>query len=174
MMTPWKKSRVVILAIGLLLALLVLASSLGSVASAAPRKPEPQAASNAQLVEGLAILHQTKVMLDQADHDYGGHRAAAVKAVTAAHHQLKKALEFQTKHKIQPGGGGGKVGGGGHEPQAQSDMQLGVSIATLKKTVAVLEGADHDYGGHRVGAIRDINIAIKELQAALKFEKRKK
>jgi hypothetical protein len=172
MLTPWKNSRVVVLAGGLLLAGLAMASYLSDTASAAPRKPEPQAASNAQLMEGLAVLHQTRVMLEQADHDYGGHRAAAVKAVGAAHHELKLAVEFQTKHKIKGSGAGGKVGGG-KEPQAQSNMQLAEAIVTLKKTAAVLEGADHDYGGHRAAAVKDLNIAVKELQTALKFEKRK-
>jgi hypothetical protein len=173
MWTPWKNSRVVVVASGLLLLGLALASDLSSTASAAPKRPpEPQSASNAQLAEGLAVLHATKVTLQQANHDYGGHRAKAVKAIDAAHHQLKLALEFQTKKKIHVGGDAAKLGPG-KEAQAQSDMQLGVSIATLKKTVAVLEGADHDYGGHRLMAVKDLHGAIKELETALKFEKRK-
>jgi hypothetical protein len=172
MFATWKITRIVILAIGLLLAGFAMASGLAA-ARGAPQR-EPQAASNAQLREGLAVLHQTKLLLEQADHDYGGHRVNAIKAISAAHHQLKLALETQTKHKIHAGGGGKGVAGGGKEPQAASNMQLAVSIAVLKKTAVVLEGADHDYGGHRAAAVRDIHVAVRELETALKFEKRKR
>jgi hypothetical protein len=46
----------------------------------------PQAVANdtghtstagAQLLQALNVLHATKVVLEGADHDYGGHRAAA-------------------------------------------------------------------------------------------------
>jgi hypothetical protein len=147
----------------------------GVSAAAEKAKPEPQAASNHQLVEAMHVLQATKKTLEAADHDYGGHRADAVKAIGAAHHQLKLALEFVHKGKAD---GTGKLAGGtgkpagNSEPQKISDMQLADAIPILKTTVRVLQKADHDYGGHRADAVRDLEGAIKELEKALEFVKK--
>jgi hypothetical protein len=138
----------------------------------AAKPKEPQGVSNKQLVECLHVLHSVKRTLEAADHDYGGHRADAVKAIGAADHQLKLALEHV--HKKAPGGGkpGAKPGGGG-EPQAVSNLELAEAIPVIKTTIGVLEKADHDYGGHRASAARDLKAAIVQLEKALEFEKKK-
>jgi hypothetical protein len=59
------------------------------------KQREPQAVSNSQLSEAIAVLEQTEAVLKGADHDYGGHRAATVKAVHHAIDQLKKALAYE-------------------------------------------------------------------------------
>ncbi len=115
-------------------------------------------------------------MLQAADHDYGGHRAEAVKAVGAAERQLRLALETQTNSKKtgKAGNQGKRPGKGGKrsEPQAVSNLQLAEAIAVLEKTATFLEKADHDYGGHRAAAVRDLGIAVRQLKLALKFEKK--
>ena len=172
-------TRKVLLASGLLFAGLAL-SCLTTSASADPGnkqpKREPQQVSNAQLREGLHVLQATKKMLQGADHDYGGHRVAAVKVIDAAEHQLTLALRSQHKRAAP----GGKVGGAGagrgkqREPQNISNLQLADAIVILERTRTVLEKADHDYGGHRVAAVRDLGGAIKQLKVALKYEKKKR
>ncbi len=119
----------------------------------------------------------TKKTLEGADHDYGGHRASAVKAIGAAQHQVKLALQTQTKHKhpgkgVQ-GNGKGNGKGKGREPQGISNMQLAEAIPILLKTMTMLEKADHDYGGHRAAAVRDLGAAVQQLKTALEFEKKK-
>jgi hypothetical protein len=165
---------------GVFLAGLGLSVGLSGSAHAAPnppQQPEPQKVSNAQLVQGLQVLRSIKVLLEGADHDYGGHRVDAIKAIGAAQHQLKLALETQQKGK-RPGTPGAKGGKSGKksttepERQAISDAQLGDTIGTLQQTVAFLKKADHDYGGHRVQAIKDLGVAIEQLQTALKFVKK--
>jgi hypothetical protein len=144
---------------------------------ARPAEPEPQKVSNAQLREALHVLRVTKKTLQGADHDYGGHRVNALKAITAAEKQLKLALESQTKNRkpANPGKGGGAPANprrGEPEPQDISNLQLRESIVILKKTVELLEGANHDYGGHRVQAIKDLNGAIEQLHLALRYERK--
>jgi hypothetical protein len=153
----------------LLVAALALASLTRS-AEAAPAKPrrEPQRVSNAQLREAIHVLQLTKKTLEGADHDYGGHRAKAVKAIGAAEHQLRLALGSQHQGK-KPGGKGGK----GNEPQNISNVQLAEAIPIMQRTVALMEKANHDYCGHREQAIKDVNIAIHQLKAALEFEKKR-
>jgi hypothetical protein len=167
-------ARTVWLASGLLLI------GLAGRADAGPRKPsrrEPQKVSNAQLHEALHVLQTTKKMLEGADHDYGGHRVEAVKAIGAAERQLRLALETQNKHKkaVKPGNKGARPGKGGGkqpEPQAISNLQLADAIGVLQKTATFLEKADHDYGGHRAAAVRDLGAAVHQLKLALKFEKK--
>ena len=146
---------------------------------AAPRqgaKREPQRISNAQLREGLQVLQATKKMLQSADHDYGGHRVNAIKAIDAAEHQLKRALRSQHKGKTvgSKPGKSGKGTGQQPEPQNISNLQLANAIGILTQTRTLLEKADHDYGGHRAAAVRDIGVAIQQLKTALKYEKKTK
>jgi hypothetical protein len=160
MLAPWN-TRAVVLAGG------VLVAGLGLVGPASAKPKEPQGVSNNELVAGLQMLHATKLTLEGADHDYGGHRAAAVKAIGAAEHQLRKAL-----HAHGPKGHAGRPAGGG-EAQAVSNIQLAESIAVLGKTIAVLQAANHDYGGHRAAAVKDLQVAVQQLKLALQFEKKR-
>jgi len=178
MFSPLLNTRTVFLASGLLVAGLGL-TCLSAPVDAAPRraarttKREPQRVSNAQLHEALHVLRVTKTTLEGADHDYGGHRASAVKAIGAAQHQLKLALHTQTKQKNPGKGAKGKGKGKGREPQNISNRQLADAIPILVKTMTMLEKADHDYGGHRAAAVRDLGAACQRLKAALAFEKKK-
>jgi hypothetical protein len=157
----------------------LIAGCLASPVLSAPgqgKKREPQNISNAQLREGLHVLQSTKKMMQGADHDYGGHRVAAIKAIDAAEHQLKRALQSQPKSKIaavktsKPRNGQGKQ----PEPQNISNLQLADAIGILEQTRTLLVKADHDYGGHRAAAVRDIGAAIQQLKTALKYEKKTK
>jgi hypothetical protein len=137
-------------------------------------KREPQQVSNAQLHEALSVLQATKKTLEGADHDYGGHRVAAIKAIGAAQHQLHLALGTPTKPKKTGGKPAKGVGKGGEpEPQNISNMQLADAIPILQKTKVFLEQANHDYHGHRAAAVRDVGAAVQQLKVALKFEKKK-
>ncbi|HTU16846.1 MAG TPA: hypothetical protein VMG10_02185 [Gemmataceae bacterium] len=177
----WSR-RKVLLTSGLLLAGLALCCPTTS-ANAGPVKKqpkrEPQQVSNAQLREGLNVLQVTKKMLQAADHDYGGHRVAAVKAIDTAERQLKLALHSQAK-KAPGGKTSGKAKGPGAgrgrqpEPQNLSNLQLADAIVILERTRIFLQKADHDYGGHRAAAVRDLGGAVKQLKTALRFEKKTK
>jgi hypothetical protein len=180
MFTRLMNARSAWLASGLLLAglgLMMCPTERADAAPFNPSKPEPQKVSNAQLREALHVLQATKKTLEGANHDYGGHRVGAVKAIGAAERQLKLALGTQPNPKKtgKPSGNGarpGKQGGKNREPQAVSNLQLADAIGVLQKTATFLEKADHDYGGHRAAAVRDLGTAVKQLKLALKFEKR--
>jgi hypothetical protein len=53
------------------------------------------------------------------------------------------------------------------ESQKESNEQLREALQVLRVTKKTLEGADHDYGGHRVEAIKDIGAAEHQLRLAL-------
>ena len=46
------------------------------------------------------------------------------------------------------------------------------AIHELLEAKKELEKADHDFGGHRVDAIKAIDVAVEQLERALKFDKK--
>jgi hypothetical protein len=98
-------------------------------------------------------LHDIKVLLELADHDYKGHRAEAVKQLTEAIHALHPGHKHHAK---------GVKGGG--EPQALSDAQLKESIKTLNAVLAQLSTAG---GAPATKAAVHVTNAIKQLEIAL-------
>jgi hypothetical protein len=134
----------------------------------AQKKNVPTPDPNGQLTQALQTIHATRIVLENADHDYGGHRAAAVKALGGAQHQLRLALGIK-------GVKGPKTPKSNPMPEAQalSDMQLAQAIPVLKQTITTMNNASNDYRGHRADAVRDLNEAISQLEKALKYRKDK-
>jgi hypothetical protein len=159
------------LGIPVLAAIVALMPAEGVVAQGKKTK-EPASLSDLQLAESIHQLRVARLTLEAADHDYGGHRADAVKDISAAVKQLRLALEAVHKGKIIPKGDKKKDKGGG-EPQAISDMQLAKTIPALEQTATLLKMANHDYGGHRAQAVTDLEAAVRQLNKALKYSKEK-
>jgi len=148
-----------------------------SAAQAQKKNTEPQKASNHQMAEAIHLLKSIKLTLEGADHDYGGHRAQAVKDIGQAEKQLHEALMYIHKQHAKTGSttakgkGTGKNNNPHPEPQKLSDAELASSVPVLHQTVVMLEKADHDYGGHRAKAVTDLKAAVTQLEKALKFSK---
>jgi hypothetical protein len=133
---------------------------------------KPTNLSDEQLAASIHKLRSVKLTLEAADHDYGGHRAAAVEKVKAATHELHKALEYVRKGKTVPKNTTKDVGSS-NEPQKLSDAQLAATIPVLKNTHKVLQQGDLDYGGHRAKAVTELGAAITQLEKALAYIKTK-
>jgi hypothetical protein len=109
-----------------------------------------------------AQLHAVKTLLEHADHDYNGHRAAAVRDLTAAIHELHphhgKAHPKVAAHRAsatRP-----------HELQKLSDAQLREAIGKLE---AVHHELAHGKAGHHKAA-EHVAHAISELKTALSIK----
>jgi hypothetical protein len=152
---------------GATLAIAALAFIADAGPALAQKKKTPTVDPNGQLTQALATLHTTKLVLEGANHDYGGHRAAAVRAIGGAQHQLRLALGIKAGAKGNKGPKDPMP-----EPQDLSDMQLTNAIPVLRTTIATLNNANHDYKGHRADAVRDLTEAINQLEKALKFRKK--
>ncbi|QVL33545.1 hypothetical protein KIH39_06440 [Telmatocola sphagniphila] len=147
--------------------------------------------SNSTLTTALNNLQAIKAILDNADHDYGGHRGAAVKDIVAAEHQLKQANKGSHtggkkasgssgnsgkmaagKGSTAPSAGSSKKTSGNQlsEPQALSDAQLAQCITKLQSTISLIKNSPSKSGG----AISELNSAIVQLQEALAFSKAKR
>jgi hypothetical protein len=73
------------------------------------------------------------------------------------------------------------LAGDGLVPMAQAQEKkekkerhphIHAAIRELREAKKELEEAAHDFGGHRKEAIEAIDVAIKQLQQALKFDKK--
>jgi hypothetical protein len=56
--------------------------------------------------------------------------------------------------------------------KAETHPEIRAAIASLQRSKEDLEKASHDYGGHRVEAIKSIDEALKHLHLALDYDKK--
>ena len=96
----------------------------------------------AQTSSTLITLDDAYATLAQANHDYKGHRARAMKQIEAAVKELGGAISGKGK---------------GHEPQGTSDAQLRAAQSLLQQTTSGLSGK----------ALKHVNNAIAEINDAL-------
>ncbi|HZO83123.1 MAG TPA: hypothetical protein VFB33_15620 [Candidatus Binataceae bacterium] len=93
----------------------------------------------------------------------GGHREAAMRQVEAANGELKLAMaSVHGTLPTTPEGGPIRVVAGQVHPYMID------ALRECREAKAALASAAHDFGGHRVKAIQHIDIAIAELQEAIK------
>jgi hypothetical protein len=146
-----RHGRTALVAAGVLLGLSLLAGGAGA------RDPERAKPMPSPFAVEISELHKIKALLERADHDYKGHRAAAVKDITAAIRDLTRGARHHHPHAM-PGKGGN------NEPQALSDAQLKEAIEQLRtvhKQLAVVGGP--------ADAANAVERAIKELRIALEI-----
>ena len=168
----------------------------GSHSNTKHNSTQQQQQSNQDLVQALEQLHSAEKTLRGDDHDYGGHRVAAMHDIHEAEHELREALKDSHHGQSQGGGksagtsGGKQTGASGtksggnsskyattsrskSEPLSQqaSNQQLGNTVTALKQVVSTLHQAKHDYGGHREQAVRHIERAIHQLEEGLHYAK---
>ena len=108
----------------------------------------------------ISELQTVRTLLNAANHDYKGHRAAAVHQVTHAMHVLQYG-----KNHPNPGPHYTPAKGGNREAQAISDAQLRQAMAALQQINVQLANTP---GQHHAATIAAINRAIQEINQALK------
>jgi hypothetical protein len=112
-------------------------------------------------------LKQIRKVLEMADHDYKGHRAAAVHEITKAIHAFEPPGTMKKGAGKKLGGGAGLKKGGNNEPQSVSDAQLAQSVKNLQ-TVVTQIGTNPT--GNAAVAQAALTKAIEELETALKIK----
>jgi hypothetical protein len=137
----------------------------------------PKATANASpYAAQIAELRSIRTVLEQADHDYQGHRAAAVKLITAAIHALRPPKATTGAHHQAHAGAGtankgatphaGAKSTGNSEPQAVSDAQLKQAMNAL----TVVQGQLASGSGNAATAAAAVQKAVQELQVALSIK----
>lgn len=150
-----------VLALGLVMLLLTHDAVLGGQKKNNPASAAKKTA-DMQLVDEL---HATRALLEKANHDYKGHRVAAV-------HHLMHAAHLLQHHKPHPNPEAhtahlGKPHFRGNEPQPLSDQQLqqaAQQLHVISKQIQNLGNGDHHQKAHKA-----VRHAIQELHTALKI-----
>jgi hypothetical protein len=58
------------------------------------------------------------------------------------------------------------------EKEKERHPRIHKALEELREARKELKDADHDFGGHRAEAVEAIDVAIKQLELALKFDKK--
>jgi hypothetical protein len=133
----------------------VLASLAGTglaLAQTAPPYRRGQMASNRSLRSAYGSVAEMIDELGLDQHDYAGHRVAAIGGLQAAKAQLLAGLQYRDQSE---------------RGQAGSDASMRYASGEVDRLVKRLQADTDDYGGHREQAITDLNNALQDLQQAL-------
>lgn len=122
---------------------------------------EGQSGSNGNITYIRGRIAAAISTLNADASDYGGYKHQAVGKLNAADSEMAQAVSFVHK----PG-----VTGGSHN-QGMSNANLAYAKEHVDTAIDRLNGDAHDYGGHRVAAISDLNAANSDLVAALNYDR---
>jgi hypothetical protein len=109
-------------------------------------------------------LHQAKIELEAAKHDYNGHRVAAIEDAQKAMDEIIAGLEsdgWKGPHTLAPE----QSTSAPAEGKRHGEMRR--ALWHLQKARWQLENAAHDYHGHRVEAVKFVTHAIKHVKEGL-------
>lgn len=147
-----------------------------AVKAQVPALPASAAAKQAVKLDELATLKSARKLLEGANHDYKGHRAKAVHAITQAIHELEHHGAKGTGKHLRTAQGtsaakaavhAAKANGAKvppvHEAQGVSDTQLRAAQQLLLKAQAELSTGNHPK------ASAHVQTAIQELETALRI-----
>jgi hypothetical protein len=131
-------------------------------------------AANSPFATQIGELRAARALLEQADHDYNGHRAEAVKLVTAAIHALRPPQANGAHSRAHAHTGATKnvavkqtAKNGNSLPQAASDALLKQAMGQIATVQTQLAGAG---GAAPGGAGTSLQQAVQELKTALSIK----
>ena len=159
-----------------LISCLMLVCALAATATtarAAERERHPE------ILKAISALERARGELQDAAHDFCGHKAEAVEATDNAIRQLRLALEsdraglgsqgswssgfsFENAAYTIPGSAGPR----------ERHPEIREAIRALERAKNDLQHAAHDFHGHRDEALESVNRALNQLQAALACDPR--
>ncbi len=92
-------------------------------------------------------------------------QAAGAGAQDSAHHAMSKAerRKMREEKREERGEKSGK---------REGHPAIRAAIRSLDRAKAELEGASHDFGGHKAEAIKSVDEALKHLRLALDYDKK--
>jgi len=143
---------------------LTLFSLAGTIAQAQGPKKHP----HLHLHHALWELRDARKELKETKFDFGAHKEKALQAVNDAIKQLDLALLYKGDNiKGVPTRGDLKE----EYKKYKHHPHLHHALVELKHAHKQLKEAKHTFGGHRENAVRDVNIAINQIEILLKQHK---
>jgi hypothetical protein len=151
---------------------LTLATSLvlfGSVAT--PRPASAGGEPHPLIRRAVNALHAAVTDLQNAAHDYCGHRVEALQASNSALAQLQQALQCDSGSKSRSAGADIES-----DPERATGAERHPNIYRAVNALGAAEGdlqnAAHDYCGHRVEALGAVQNALTQLKLAIQCDKK--
>jgi hypothetical protein len=121
------------------------------------------------LHHALWELRDARKEVAEAKHDFGGHREKALIAINDAIKQLDLVLLYKGDNiKGVPTRGDLRE----EYKKYKHHPHLHHALHELRHAHKQLEEAKHDFNGHRKAALRDIHIAIGQIEILLKHHKK--
>jgi hypothetical protein len=125
--------------------------------------------SNQNMDAMAARINQNISLLKQGTHDYGGHRAAAMRSMKDAVDSLGTALQDKGVAGSAVPTSETAPNSGPDLSQAQSDQNIMAVQNDLKGIIGQLQADGGGYGGNRNQAVQSLTTAINELGLALQY-----
>lgn len=161
----------------LILAVLIAPATARSGALASPTGRE----RHPMIRKAINALERAKDDLQDAAHDYCGHRAEALEATNNAITQLRLALQSD-RASLEPAdiymGGTSfekasfmRESFGGDDRARERHPKIREAIRALENAKNDLQHAAHDFKGHREEALEAVNRALNQLGAALSCDR---
>jgi hypothetical protein len=158
------------LSLSLLVSLVLLGSLMTPTYAKAGGEPHPL------IRRAMNALQAAKTDLQNAAHDYCGHRVEALGATNAALTQLQQALACDSSAGPKRKGNSAATefeasaepAGSGGEPHPR----IYAAINALGAAEGDLQNAAHDYCGHRVEALQAVQAALAQLRLAIQCDKK--
>ena len=150
-----------------LLASLVLSGSLlAPTYFAAGGEPHPL------IRRAVNALQAARTDLQNAAHDYCGHRVEALGATNAALEQLHQALACDSKRGNSTGAEIEGAAASAEPAIGEPHPNIYRAINALGAAEGDLQNAAHDYCGHRVAALGAVQTALAQLKLAIQCDKK--
>lgn len=120
-----------------------------------------------KLHQALHELREARKELKDAPHEFGGHRAKALRGVEDAIKQIEAAL-IAADDNVKSASN--------RKPESKKKYQhnpgMHYALDALKDAREELKNAKHAFNGRRVDALRDVNFAMVQIELALKHAKK--
>ena len=135
-----------------------------------PASANSGAEAHPLIKRAIAALQSAKTDLQNAAHDYCGHRVEALEATNAALGQLQQALDCAARKGSSAGTAVELALESTGSSPSERHPNINRAISALGAAEADLQNAAHDYCGHRVEAIEAIKAALDQLKLAIECD----
>jgi len=147
--------------VSLLLSMVFLAVAMAPSASAG-------ADGHPLIKRALSALQSARTDLQNAAHDYCGHRVEALEATNTAISELQQALDCASNKDSSLDLVEMTPESGGSSPERHPNINK--AISALGAAEGDLQNAAHDYCGHRVKALDATRGALNQLRLAVECD----
>ena len=127
------------------------------------------AENHPKINQAIAALQNAKADLQNAAHDYCGHRVQALDATNDAIRHLQQALASDRASLSIGESPSSAFSAAGTVAERHPLIRKAINALEAAKTD--LQNAAHDFHGHRVEALESVNTALNQLHAAIACDK---